>query len=269
MAAKATKGSKPKQKPMVVKTSLKSPYDINWSPVVGDDMQFILQTIMEKFKEVGLKKVEINKERSKKTKQKKSTDVKSNQSDDEKNIQKKTEVKPGWTNVDLRKELAIGINEVTRALEKNQVNLVLVCKSAKPPMMTKHLIELSASREIPACQVPRLSENIAPVLGLKSIMALGFKTSSDIFQEEVKAVIPRIPPLTVPWLPQETQKDETSEEDVETQEEPSRKRKINQSEANTEKSKTIKLQGLKVKKIVPNPNKIRKVKSKKNVAAKK
>ncbi|XP_053569980.1 ribonuclease P protein subunit p38 [Bombina bombina] len=289
MSTKATKGPARKPKPVVVKTTLNNPYDIDWNTVVGDDMQFILQTLMEKFNHVGLKKIEMKTEgkkakketpstngKKKKEKGKKTKDsdveIKSCEEADKEELQKESENKPGWTHVDLRKQLAIGINEVTRALEKNEVYLVLVCKSAKPTLITKHLVELSASREVPACQLPRLSENIAPVLGLKSVLALGFKKSSDVFLEEVKAVISRVPPLKVPWLQSESQKAESSEDELVIDEESSsepkkrRKRKIGESEEKTSKTK---LQGLKVKKIVPNPNKVRKVKNKKNVGTKK
>uniref|UniRef100_A0A8C5AGR1 Uncharacterized protein n=1 Tax=Gadus morhua TaxID=8049 RepID=A0A8C5AGR1_GADMO len=34
----------------------------------------------------------------------------------------------GWTDMSARRQLAIGINEVTKALERNQLRLVLVCK---------------------------------------------------------------------------------------------------------------------------------------------
>ncbi|XP_075067318.1 ribonuclease P protein subunit p38 [Mixophyes fleayi] len=282
MAAKVAKGSVRKQKPVVAKTSLNSPYGKIWNPVVGEDMQFILQTLMEKFKQLGLKKVEIHiKSKGKKTKKsKEASDGKDKElgtgekisgeeipKEEAEEIPKENSEKPGWTHRDLRKQLAIGINEVTRALEKNELYLVIVCKSAKPEMITKHIIELSASREVPACQLPRLSENIAPVLGLKSVLALGFRKSSDVFLEEVKAITPRVPPVNVPWLPSgktEKLEDSVLEEDCKPQNVEatiSRKRKLTK----TEEPGDIKLQGLKVKKIVPNPNKKRKIKKKKVV----
>ncbi|XP_063777525.1 ribonuclease P protein subunit p38 isoform X2 [Pseudophryne corroboree] len=285
MAAKVAKGSIRKSKPVVSKTSLNSPFQRMWNPVVGEDMQFILQTLMEKFKQLGLKKTEFRvKSTDKKTKRsKESSDGKGGkkisageapmESAGEAPMEsageapeEKTEV-PGWTDRDLRQQLAIGINEVTRALEKNDLYLVIVCKSAKPDMITKHIIELSASREVPACQLPRLSENIAPVLGLKSVLALGFKRSSDVFVEEMKAIAPRLPPLDVPWLQSGTKKTEGLEDsslvdDAKTQNTESttsRKRK----RAKTKDPGNVVLQGLKVKKIVPNPNKKRKIKKKK------
>ncbi|CAD7672168.1 unnamed protein product [Nyctereutes procyonoides] len=90
--------------------------------------------------------------------------------------------------------------KVTRALERNGLLLVLVCKSAKPAIITSHLIQLSSSRSVPACQVPRLSETLTPVIGLKCVLALGFRKDTTAFVEEVKAIIPRVPSLHIPWL---------------------------------------------------------------------
>ncbi|KAE8596215.1 hypothetical protein XENTR_v10016012 [Xenopus tropicalis] len=277
MAAKVAKGSTRKSKPIVVKTSLNNPYEIAWNTVVGEEMQFILKTLTDTFKDLGLKKVEIAKKprKSKQVKTRKGNNSEKAETKKESSEATKSEgvqddpEKSGWTRNDLRKELAIGINEVTRGLEKNELSLVLVCKSAKPEMITKHLIELSVSRETPACQLPRLSENIGPALGLKSVLALGFKKNSDVFIEELKSVIPRIPPLNLPWLKRGLPKAAASGEDDETMEkassEPlaSRKRKHGGSEAETKDAGDIKLQALKVKRIVPNPNKIRKIKKKK------
>ncbi|KAM4706358.1 ribonuclease P protein subunit p38 [Rhinophrynus dorsalis] len=289
MAAKPAKGAVRKSKPIVAKTTLNNPYDTDWNLVVGDDMQFILKCILDKFEQVGLKKIEITTKvkkpkKPKKTKKnakgkkKKVTENKSSELQDSKETQTEVAERPGWTRSDIRKQLAIGVNEVTRALEKNQLLLVLVCKSAKPPMITKHLIELSASRSVPACQLPRLSENIGPALGLKSVLALGFKKDSDVFLEEVKAVTPRVPPLNVSWLegaslkaevPADPPKEESKEEEDSSKQTASRKRKHSKSEAETNETGKIKLQGLKIKKIVANPNKIRKIKMKKKVSVKK
>lgn len=273
MAAKVAKGSIRKSKPIVVKTSMNSPYEKVWTPVVGEDMQFILKTLTGKFTQVGLKKVEIHKKFIKKDKRSKkentdgtdkNPDLEGERSDRE-NAEEES-VKSGWTLGDVRKHLAIGINEVTRALEKNEVHLVIVCKSAKPQMITKHITELSASRGVAACQLPRLSENVAPVLGLKSVLALGFKKTSDMFLEEVGAIVPRVPPLKVPWLtgkPERTEENAADDKGTGNKNEnspTSRKRKSPKAEEDT----GVQLQSLKVKKIVPNPNKKRKIKVKKN-----
>ncbi|XP_063306832.1 ribonuclease P protein subunit p38 [Pelobates fuscus] len=281
MAAKVAKGSVRKSKSIVSKTSLNSPFQKAWNTVVGDDMQFIHQTLLNKIEALGLKKIEPpnrpKKRKGAKKKQGESADEKDTEPNPaEKSCEKDSThqddnvLNSGWTHAEIRKQLAIGINEVTRAVEKNELILILVCKSAKPVLITKHLIDLSASRKVPACQLPRLSENIGAALGLKSLLALGFRKDC-VFLKEVKSIIPRVPPLDVPWLqsgsteeapatdtaPEEdiTQEEEKGEEKEKPKAGLKRKMKTEQEE-----SSSVVFQGLKVKKIVPNPNKIRKVK---------
>ncbi|XP_056375077.1 LOW QUALITY PROTEIN: ribonuclease P protein subunit p38 [Hyla sarda] len=268
MAAKIAKGAIRKSKPIASKTCLSSPYEKIWSPVVRDDMHFILQTLLEKFKQLELKRIQIR------TKGKKSKKGKNGEKEEAETPKEEAQV-PSWTHADLRKQLAIGINEVTRALERNDLSLVIVCKSAKPDIITKHIIELSHSRDVPACQLPRLSENVAPALGLTSVLALGFRRSSEVFRVQVEAIAPRVPPLHVPWLQAAGGKDqEVGDLEEEPQEEmedgggghhnPLQKRKLSPG---APQHGDVKLQELKVKKIVPNPNKKRKVKKSKKATA--
>lgn len=176
-------------------------------------------------------------------------------------------IQSGWTDKSARRQLAIGINEVTKALERNELRLVLVCKSAQPPHMTSNLIALSKTRDVPACQVPRLSESVSGPLGLRSVLALGFRCGDGqretILSETVDAIISKVPPLTVAWLP-DTQPSDTGEcpKEEEACERKGQKRKM--GDEMTE-SAPCALQPLKIKKIVPNPSKRRKVKRKKIV----
>ncbi|KAG8573800.1 hypothetical protein GDO81_012553 [Engystomops pustulosus] len=257
------------------KTSLNSPYVKIWTPVVGEDMQFILKTLLKMLEEFGLKKIETHPTAGKgRKKRKKPQDSEGNNNNSDKDDKgsdtetpKKAVPETGWTNKDLRKQLAVGINEVTRALEKNDLFLVIVCKSAKPEMITKHIMELSYSREVPALQLPRLSENIAPTLGLKSVLALGLRKSADLFHEQVKAILPLVPPLHVPWLPIEGATPKkfivSVEEDEPEEAEPGNPPSAKKRKLSTAVPVDIKLHNLKVKKIVPNPAKKKKKKEKK------
>lgn len=262
------RGSVRKTRPLTVKTSLNNPYTICWSALEREDLHFILQTLEDRFKSIGLEKIE-NKKRSKKQFFKKqgrdkcSIDVHMSEDLKEKKTEDNEQVS-GWTSVQVRKQLAIGVNEVTRALERNELLLVLVCKSVKPAIITSHLIQLSLSRTVPACQVPRLSERIAPVIGLKCVLALGFKKNTTDFVNEVKAIIPRVPNLNVPWLQDrlEDSRENSESESLESQDREiwdtsfedlsKHKRKL------TEGQQAVVLQPLKIKKLIPNPNKKRK-----------
>ncbi|XP_041039821.1 ribonuclease P protein subunit p38 [Carcharodon carcharias] len=296
-----------KARPPPTKTSFNNPYTIGWIRLDGESMTFILEKLKQTFQQTGLCKIEPTlrprKPRASKgpkgqEKRNREGNIKEIEEDQQKSeavkemkedhmMNRIQEFKQGWTNVELRKQLAIGINEVTRALEKNTLCLVLVCKSVKPSLMAQHLIQLSKSREVPACQVPRLSETVAPVLGLKSTLALGFKKNSEAFGETVNAITPQIPPLNVSWIRQSKMIEnaeglETREQDstsdmpkpelAEAVFPPSQKRKFCEVtssdfslELDSDKSKKtgVTLLPLKIKKVVPNPNKIRKPKKNK------
>ncbi|XP_052583233.1 ribonuclease P protein subunit p38 isoform X1 [Peromyscus californicus insignis] len=270
------RGSIRKTRPLVVKTSLNNPYVISWSTLEREDIHFILQTLEDKFKLIGLQKIEDKKKRKNPfvKKQRCSPDVET--SEDLKEEHDGDLQVSGWTPVHVRKQLVIGVNEVTRALERDELLLVLVCKSVKPAVITSHLIQLSISRTVPACQVPQLSQRIAPAIGLKCVLALGFRKTTTDFAEEVRAIIPRVPSLHVPWLQDRIQdpKDSLETESLESQDKEIldtsfddltklSKRKL----AEGGQASPVTLQPLKIKKLIPNPNKIRKPpKSKKSIS---
>ncbi|XP_038653890.1 ribonuclease P protein subunit p38 [Scyliorhinus canicula] len=294
-----------KTRPPPAKTSFNNPYSIGWKPLDGESIAFILEKLKLSFQQTGLCKVEptLRPRKPRRCRGSKDQEKRNMEGDIKEDQQKAEEVKEetgdhmmnripeskqGWTNVELRKQLAIGINEVTRALEKHTLCLALVCKSVKP-LMTQHLIQLSVSREVPACQVPRLSETVAPVLGLKSILALGFKKNAEAFIETVNAITSQVPPLNVSWLPQSkvienADRLETKEQDsihempkpdlVNIVFPPSQKRKFDEVASSdfpfklgSAKSKKVgvTLLPLKIKKVIPNPNKIRKPKKNKKI----
>nr|XP_008110681.1 PREDICTED: LOW QUALITY PROTEIN: ribonuclease P protein subunit p38 [Anolis carolinensis] len=279
MSAQEGKGSLRKSKHMTVKTSLNNPYALKWRSMEGGDMHFILNALEDVLKRLAFKKVELR--RRKKPfpgqKQKKEQHCANTGELQDENESKEVQLH-GWTSEEIRNQLAIGINEVTRALEKNELLLVLVCKSASPTLLTSHLIPLSVSRAVPAGQVPRFSERLAPVLGLTSVLALGFKRSTDAFAEVVEKIIPRISSLEVPWIHHGIEEPTGSEESIIVMDSPavepmeqedcsSPKQKRKRSDSRKLVPPKVVLQELKVKKIVPNPNRRRKLpKTKKRIS---
>ncbi|KAL1785280.1 ribonuclease P protein subunit p38 [Sigmodon hispidus] len=260
------RGSIRKTRPPVVKTSLNNPYVISWSTLEREDIHFIIQTLEDKFKLTGLKKIEDKKRKKTHLVKKQRCSPDFEISEKEKEHDGNLQVS-GWTPAHVRKQLVIGVNEVTRALERNELLLVLVCKSVKPAVITSHLIQLSISRNVPACQIPQFSERIAPVIGLKCVLALGFRKNTVDFTEEVRAIIPKVPSLHVPWLQDRIQdpKDSLEAESLESQDKQIldtsfddltrlSKRKL----AESGQASAATLQPLKIKKLIPNPNKIRK-----------
>lgn len=236
-----------------------SPFLNQWASLPQNDMHFILKTIKDKLVSSGFEKKEIKTFRQWRKKNKSDSPEKAKVTSDE--------GKRGWTDVSVRRQLAIGINEVTKALERNELQLLLVCKSVKPSHMTDHLISLSVSRAVPACQVPRLSATVSEPLGLTSVLALGFRRplpgQSLLFSDVIGVITPRVPALSVPWL--QTAESITSLQDCEstvTEEDEKRglKRKLDIDSKHAPESS---LQPLKIKRIVANPTKKRKAKSRK------
>lgn len=265
-----------KAKKAAVKTCLDNPFVLEWKTIDGEDMHFVLQTLEERIKHTGLKKIETPRVK-KRSLTKKHMERKCNASSGELPKEGNTEghqQKTGWTDTSIRRQLAIGVNEVTKALEKDELLLLLVCKSAKPAMITSHLIQLSASRATPAGQVPRLSETIAPLLGLTSVLALGFKKQSDKFTEAIAAIIPKIPALEVPWFQYKTEESvDFAHEGSSENEEPEQLAEVLGDEFMSLKRKrtesnlsNVILQPMKIKKLVPNPNKLKKPPRKKKKA---
>lgn len=266
MATPGKSSKKEGKKQTPVKTSLTSPFAQKWSPLPQDDMHFILKTVKDKLISTGLEKKEVKEFRPwlKKKEQKAAAVPEQSLQVSQEEAQQDDPVKTGWTDTVARRQLAIGINEVTKALERNQLKLVLVCKSVKPMHMTNHLITLSATRGVPACQVPRLSQSVSEPLGLKSVLALGFKqcpsAQDELFSDIVDAIKPRVPSLHVAWL-QGAAAEVVPDSPVEGKEERGQKRKVeNESEEATKSPLPCTLQPLTVKRIVANPAKKRKVK---------
>uniref|UniRef100_A0A4W4E6I0 Ribosomal protein eL8/eL30/eS12/Gadd45 domain-containing protein n=1 Tax=Electrophorus electricus TaxID=8005 RepID=A0A4W4E6I0_ELEEL len=239
---------KEKKKPIPVKTSLNNPYDLKWTPLEKGHAGFILKTVKEKIDTLGLKKRRVSVVR--KWQKRKTTDEPTTspsgpgESSQQIKCIEATTAPGSWTDRDMRKQLAIGINEVTKGLERNELSLLMVCSSVKPSHMTSHLIPLSKTRSVPACQLPGLSKTISGCLGLDSVLALGFKRGADKFADTVDAIAPKVPRLDVAWVPTERKLF-------------GRKRKLSTEAA---EAPEVLLQPLKVKKIIPNPSKIRKTK---------
>ncbi|XP_052434804.1 ribonuclease P protein subunit p38 [Carassius gibelio] len=253
---------KEKKKHIPVKTSLNSPYSVHWSPLEREHKHFILNTLKDKLFAVGLQKQRVIRfrERGSRRKSRKKASKPTETLEPAESVQTPSKpTEPCWSNPAVRKQLAIGINEVTKGLERNELSLVLVCNSVKPAHMTCHLIPLSKTRSVPACQVPNLSDTVSRLLGLKCVLALGFRRGTEVFEDVVRAITPVVPPLKVAWIPTDSL-EEAEEKQSDTGK--GQKRKLEEMSDEVCDASTLILQPLKVKKIIPNPTKIRKPKKK-------
>lgn len=74
-------------------------------------------------------------------------------------------------------QLLVGINSVTRELEKDGLRAGIVCLSAVP-LLRRHLLMLAATRGVPFAGLKAFSKTAAPLLGIKTALAVGFKVRS-------------------------------------------------------------------------------------------
>ncbi|CAG2244602.1 RPP38 [Mytilus edulis] len=99
----------------------------------------------------------------------------------------------------LRSLVVFGVNCVTKALEKDGLQLVITCKSANPPILTQHLIGLSKTRKCVAVCINNLSKTLSDTINIGSV-AIGFlKIDNDCeaelnfneFIDYVRSVVPK------------------------------------------------------------------------------
>ena len=81
-------------------------------------------------------------------------------------------------NPQKRSQVVVGINAVSRQLERDNLRAGLVCLSARPALMHRHLLMLATTRGVPYAALSSLSEHAAPLLGVKSALAIGFKVNT-------------------------------------------------------------------------------------------
>lgn len=78
-----------------------------------------------------------------------------------------------------KSQLVIGVNKVTRCLERGELAAGCVCLTAKPALVTRHILMLAATRSVPFAALPNLSQTIVACVGdIKSALAIGFKVYS-------------------------------------------------------------------------------------------
>ncbi|KAK3922288.1 Ribonuclease P protein subunit p38 [Frankliniella fusca] len=77
---------------------------------------------------------------------------------------------------ELRSHLALGVNDVSRGLEENNLASILISNEADPPILTKHLVILAAARNVPHLVLQNLKASTKKCLDF-STLAIGFKKS--------------------------------------------------------------------------------------------
>ncbi|EDO39991.1 predicted protein [Nematostella vectensis] len=184
MAANTVAKGKGSLRKALAKKKLAAPFTLKWPRLEQEHCSEILEEITHKFPPcLKIKPFSKKKQKMLKTERAKSYI---------KDMEKQKEV---------RKYFVFGINGVTRALEKDQLSLTLVCRSIQPETMTHHLLLLGATRQTPILCLHQLSPTLAPLLRLKRVSAIGFrKAEQSPFTALVEFIKEKVPPIEVPWL---------------------------------------------------------------------
>ncbi|XP_046851940.1 ribonuclease P protein subunit p38-like [Xenia sp. Carnegie-2017] len=164
-----------KSKKKTIKYFLSSPYKLNWPELDKGDNKLILDAIKSIFPINGLKR--------------------------EKSLISQEDSKfVTWQSI--KSCMAIGVNSVTKSLEKDELVLVLVCKSTKPALLTKHLMLLSATRSTSCCAIFGLSDIMASFCGMKTVAACGFKKNLEVnmIKDLTDFITCKIPPYPEHYL---------------------------------------------------------------------
>ena len=130
------------------------------------------------------------------------------------------------TEPSLMAGLAVGLNQVTRALERDEAAIVVLCRSLKPQLLSQHIPVLCHQKQVPLCAVYDLAAKLGATLGCRRLTALAVckplkllpSTDSTTTQEGtqpklpaagsttpdymalVEELRPAIPVLSIPWL---------------------------------------------------------------------
>ena len=80
-----------------------------------------------------------------------------------------------------RSQIVVGVNEVTRGLEKATLRVAIVCLSVKSALLHDHLQVLAATRNTPCIALSGVSDAVAPAIGLKRATTIGVKVIRIIY----------------------------------------------------------------------------------------
>ena len=108
-----------------------------------------------------------------------------------------------------------GINEVTKALEKDTLSLVLVCRSVRPALLTEHLLLLANRTRTKVCALYDFGPLLGRLVGIQNTAAVGFKRvdtttepsagsgsrGAEHVRKFVDSIRPKCIDVVVPWSP--------------------------------------------------------------------
>lgn len=98
--------------------------------------------------------------------------------------------------------LALGLHAVTKALEKNKLEVVIVCKDAEPTRLVQHIPVQAFLTDTPLVVLGGdLSLRLGAIFGIRTVIALGIKKRIEHQHGElVEFLKAKATPLDIPWL---------------------------------------------------------------------
>lgn len=102
-------------------------------------------------------------------------------------------------------EIVLGLNAVTRALEKDEVRLVVCTRDLTPARALQHLPVLCSFRSVPLCPLSMTSQSFAELMGaseIRTVICMAFKrVENSAFEEAVTTIAAKCPKIDIPWTP--------------------------------------------------------------------
>lgn len=104
--------------------------------------------------------------------------------------------------------MLVGMNEVTRGLEKGKVALVVAARDSSPPILTAHLPALCYMQDAALVSASGNGDDIATALGVKKLLAFAIlrpeKVEECTLKQRTQTLIDSLQPhataLNFPWL---------------------------------------------------------------------
>lgn len=102
-------------------------------------------------------------------------------------------------------EVVVGLNEVTRGLEKDELRLVICTRDLSPSRVIQHIPVLCTMRSVPLCPLNMSPQAIAELMGasgIRTVICMGFKRTANESEWDavVKSISSKCPRIDVPWV---------------------------------------------------------------------
>lgn len=103
--------------------------------------------------------------------------------------------------------LFVGVNEVTKGLERGQVATVLLARDVSPSLLISHIPTLCYTQDASLVVIPGDGTELGQVFGIRRVLTIGVRKEASNNQKDFpqaslvhKSLAPFATPLDYPWL---------------------------------------------------------------------